>query len=67
MLEDDESTTPPGASMDLTGRVWVIQWRDHLCSLEDAFETSAERLEALAIVEYDAQVAQEAETDDDDA
>jgi len=54
-------TPPAGATMDLTDTAWIHHWREHLCAIEDAYDTDAERIEALAIVEYDAQVATEAE------
>jgi hypothetical protein len=56
------------ADFDLAETGWIVAWREHLADLETAYPCPKARIEALAVVLYDAQVATEAEeTEEHDA
>ena len=50
-------TAPPDATRDLTDTSWVIIWREHLADLETFYDDPIDRVEALAIVAYDVEIA----------
>ena len=52
---------PDNATRDLTQTAWVIAWREHLCDLEAFYDDPADRIEALAVVAYDVEIATIAE------